>query len=209
MQLHRSEQAADWLSVSPENRNNWQKVAARTHSVVTPGNVISIVGLLMAGAGFWLIVAEQYWAGLGLLFVGRLLDLADGLAADKTGTKCRLGERIDATTDKLLTVTALLLLPATGVMPWWAAMSLLVVHVIIAVVIVISNLQNRLTHSSVWGKYSMAATWSCLPLFILTAALSGNTICNVLSYAALAMALCLAVIAFIDYVRQYAKSATT
>src|SRR5437764_4120352 len=103
MDMHRSTGLPDWENVSQNDWNRWQRHAQATHSLITPGNVISILGLLGVFLSLLLINNTHYRLGLIILAVSRLLDIVDGWAAQITGTKSPFGERIDAATDKIAT----------------------------------------------------------------------------------------------------------
>jgi len=209
MKLHRVEGVSDWETTAQADMNHWQRLAARTGSVVTPGNILSVIGFSLSLSGLIVLFADRFWLSLALLAVGRLLDLADGWVADKTATKCRLGEKIDATSDKILSLAALIMLPAAGLMSWWLATGLLVVHGAIALIILIVNLKGGVTHSSPVGKVSMAATWLALPIFTVAAAVPSDLsgVASLIAHGFGGLALLLTTVALVGYARMYAKSA--
>jgi phosphatidylglycerophosphate synthase len=97
--------------------------------------------------------------------VGRALDLADGWAADKTGTKSRLGEAVDASLDKIETVIVLL-----AVWPYvapWIVPAILVPHGLIAIVALSARELGRPLHPLRSGKVSMALAWVGLVVIVL------------------------------------------
>ena len=115
MQLHHSSGRPDWEATRPTERNSWQRLAARSHGWLAPANGLTLVGfgLVLGGSGY--IFAHAYWWGLMLMLGGRLLDIADGWVAERTGTKSPLGEALDAGLDKVGGILALAVLVVTGV----------------------------------------------------------------------------------------------
>ena len=118
--LHRQTGMPDWETTEEDQRNLWQQLAAATHGVVTPANIID--GLALAGeiGADSLVVAghrqiresakTDAYDGLSLgidmklagLFAGAPLSMADwldGQAAERTQTKSPLGEKVDISGD--------------------------------------------------------------------------------------------------------------
>ncbi len=101
MNLHRAESTADWDKCRPSERNIFQKVAATTKGVVTPGNFLTLMGGACVGSGLVDVHNGKTKRGTWKIGIGRVADIFDGAVADITGTKSSLGEMLDATVDKL------------------------------------------------------------------------------------------------------------
>lgn len=166
MNLHRIVGKAEWTGVPEAKRNIWQKIAVRTHGIVTIGNLFSIVGLASVPYGLWLILGHaSYLSGIGVLLAGRACDLLDGWLADRTHTKSPLGEKLDATFDKLSVGVTIVALAAGQVISWVVLVILLTPHFVIAILALAAFLQGRQLHPSLEGKISMAIAWFCLLAF--------------------------------------------
>ena len=101
MNLHRANNVADWEKIESSRRNRFQKIAAATGGIVTPGNALSFIGGAFVGAGLVDVYrGENTRRGVWKIGIGRAIDVIDGIAADKSGTKSPLGEAVDATVDK-------------------------------------------------------------------------------------------------------------
>lgn len=160
MNLHRIEGAPEWADVPADRQNIWQRIAAATAGTMTPGNIISLIGLASVPYGLWLILGHgQYLAGAIVLAIGRLCDLLDGWAADRTGTKSPLGEIIDASFDKLSLAATLISLAAGGIVPLWSVGILLLPHVIVGILAGLTFFKGGRLHPSREGKISMALVW--------------------------------------------------
>lgn len=171
MNLHRAHKRPDWEAVPVAKRSAFQQIAAATHGVVTPGNIISTIGLALVIYGLVALFAQEYWLGLSLLLIGRLLDIADGAAADVTGTKSPLGELVDATADKLGTFLTLTVFFMTDITYWWLVALLLLPQVIIAFLILYKRRGGVHIHPTRAGKLSMGLVWAGLIGAVLIRAL--------------------------------------
>lgn len=102
MNQHTPGKKPDWENVPRDERNIFQHVAAHTYGLVTPGNILTLLGYLVTKSGY--NSADKGNTGRALIKVGkgRLCDVLDGVAADKTGTKSPQGEMFDAIVDKKL-----------------------------------------------------------------------------------------------------------
>lgn len=117
MNLHRADKQPQWESIALRDRNVAQKVGAATNGIVTPGNVISVAGAGLVGAGYIDIVKGKTRKGFAKVIVGRLADLLDGYFAEKTGTKSPIGETTDVVVDKAELAVGAPLLVAKGIVP--------------------------------------------------------------------------------------------
>jgi len=167
MKLHRAATKPDWELVRPAGRNRWQQLAARTGGVVTPGNLASTLGICLVGAGLVYIGFERLWAGLALLAAGRLCDLLDGTAAERTGTKSPLGEAVDASLDKIAALAALVVFTAAGVLPWPFALAIGLQNLPTSALAVAAKSRKHIIHPVAAGKVGGAVEWVALLGFVL------------------------------------------
>jgi phosphatidylglycerophosphate synthase len=166
MDLHHAAKP-DWSRMPPNRWNRWQRLAARTYGMVTPGNIISIIGALVVLAGLYALTIDELLIGCGLLMSGRTADILDGKAAAATMTKSPLGEAIDAAVDKVLLALAVLVLVAYNLLPLVVTF-LLVLHVVYNACIVGLAYYRQITlHPSRGGKLGTAFEWVCVGSFIL------------------------------------------
>jgi phosphatidylglycerophosphate synthase len=174
MNLHRIETQTEWDSLKKENRNHWQRIANSTHGALTPGNIITLGGLILVFYGLWHIASGDTWTGLVSLVLGRACDLFDGWVAEATGTKSFLGELFDASADKIATILTLTTLGITGIIPWLIIAGLVIPHLLIPVIIYFKRRKSVKTHPSPIGKLSMAAVWISVAGYLLNSALVDN-----------------------------------
>lgn len=173
--LHRVGSKADW-QVTPKNqRNVWQRVAFSTKGILTPANVISVMGALLVFLGLYYTLTDDLAWGFICIAVGRFADLLDGAVAQATGTKSSVGEAVDAGLDKIIIVVAIVAFFVTGIVPLWAAIIIGVRNAIIMVLGLLGKAHHITLHPSRAGKYAAATEWSAILLFILATVFDGQT----------------------------------
>jgi cardiolipin synthase (CMP-forming) len=174
MNLHRSGRKSDWAKRPRKRWNEWQKLAAFTGGTVTIGNVFTAIGLVGVMAGLYLVTRHMYVAALLLIAAGRFCDLLDGWLADATGTKSPLGEKLDASVDKIETALTIIVLVLASVVPLWAAIAISVPQLAIALLAYAAIRRGKSFHPSRTGKLGMALVWLSLAGFVLMRVLSGS-----------------------------------
>jgi cardiolipin synthase (CMP-forming) len=167
IQLHRSTGKADWLAIPPQSHTIWQRLAARTHGIVTPSNAVTIAGFALVLIGLQEILNRHYLPGTVLLATGRICDILDGWLAELTRTKSPLGELLDAGIDKILTILTVATFFAVHIAPAWVLVALVTPHVLIVVILLAWRIRKRVLHPSLVGKLSMAGVWLSLLIYAL------------------------------------------
>jgi cardiolipin synthase len=135
---------------------------------LTLANQLTLLRIALTPA-FVLLVVYGYlgWALIVFITAG-LTDALDGLIARRAGQRTSLGAWLDPMADKLLLVTAFVVLtlpaiPLTNHLPLWLTVAVISRDVVIVGVVAIVNLAvgPRTFRPSIWGKMATAA-------FILT-----------------------------------------
>jgi phosphatidylglycerophosphate synthase len=202
MNLHRTTGRPDWADTRHRDYTYWQSLAVATRGVLTPGNVITVIGLGLVVYGLVALLSGEYWLGGGLIVMGRLLDLVDGWAADVTHTKSPLGELFDAAADKLETIAAIVVMYLADLAPWWLLSSLLLPHIVIAGISLVARMRGIELHPSRAGKVSMALLWLGLFGLVVNRIYEGSLIITGGVYGVVAATLMLTIYATFDYARQ-------
>jgi cardiolipin synthase (CMP-forming) len=167
MQLHRTTGMADWLAIPPQSHTMWQRLAARTHGIVTPSNAVTIAGFALVLIGLQEILNHHYLPGTVLLATGRICDILDGWLAELTRTKSPLGELLDAAIDKILTILTVAAFFVMQIAPAWVLVALVTPHILIVVIMLGWRIRKRAFHPSLMGKLSMAGVWLSLLIYAL------------------------------------------
>lgn len=199
MNLHRTNGQPDWEDMDPAEYNAYQRVAAATHGVVTPANLITLIGLGMVLVGLAVIFQQQLWVGLGLVLGGRLLDVIDGLVADKTRTKSPLGELWDATADKLGTLLTIVTLWYGGIVNGWVIVALCTPQLLIPLVVYINRRRGTYIHPTRMGKIGMATTWVSIGMLFAGSALGAPVVLMTAAYVVAALAVVMTIYALWQY----------
>ncbi len=166
MNLHRSHARPEWASVPAARRNYWQRRAAATGGIVTLGNIVILVGLLVSLTGAIALWRQQCLLVAILLILGRSADLLDGWIAEATATKSPLGEAVDTTIDKIVTLTVALAAITSGLLSGGQLTAIAAPQAAIAVVALWRVSHGRRLHPGIIGKLSMAYVWVVLLIII-------------------------------------------
>ncbi len=165
MQLHYATNRADWEAVPEPSRNRWQRLAARSHGVATPGNAVSLVGIVLVLAGLIIVSIENFWQGIGLILVGRVADILDGTIAARTGTKGPVGEVVDATFDKLAAIVVLAVFVALHWIPTVPVLCIALHVTTNSALAVTARVRRVELHSGAVGKFATVGAWAILLMF--------------------------------------------
>lgn len=199
VKLHQATHTADWANTAPGKHTRFQRLAMRTHGIVTPGNITSVAGLLLVLIGLYFLVQELYVAGLAYVVLGRLCDILDGMAADATNTKSPLGEAVDATCDKAGAIATLLVIGGADIASWWVVGLVGLQNIFNIIVSAIAKHRRVQLHPTANGKISVALQWVAIAGFISVAA--GASWLAMPSGAIMAGALVIGATASMQYVR--------
>ena len=181
MNLHRTTGKPDWDGLKKSDYNTFQKIGEATHSIVTPPNVITIIGLGLVIYGLISVLGGHFWLGLGLLAVGRILDIVDGVVAQATGTKSPTGEFLDASVDKVGTLLTIIVLYIAASQQWWAITLILIPQFITPFVSLYKRTHHKDIHPTRPGKLSMATAWVGIIGLLVMKAVEGSAISPALS----------------------------
>ncbi len=173
MDLHHAGGRPEWQSIPPENQNVWQRIAAQTHGVVTVANILSVGGFLSVTYGLLLIAQGQWAVGLAYTTLGRLADIFDGYVASWTGTKSPIGAAIDAGLDKLIILVALIVLLATGILPWIFVLLIALLNIANATISIYGKSHGARIQPSQSGKLSAFMAWTGMGFFAVAHLTSG------------------------------------
>ena len=173
MNLHRTNTTPDWESIDESNRTYIQRLAHETSGVVTPANLITLIGLFLVVVGLIIYSVDRSFLGVGLIIMGRVLDVVDGLVADATKTKSPLGEFLDASVDKIILFIILGFAYFLDIMPVAAIVAVALPASLVTLVSYIAKLNKVELHPSRIGKISTAVIWISMVAFMASGSLGG------------------------------------
>lgn len=174
MNLHISGHRPDWDEVPNENRNIFQKVAAKTDGWVTPANLLDVAGLSLAlSASLDINRGKKTWTPIAKLALSRVFDAFDGSLADRTKTKCQKGKFIDALKDKVEVSVASIEFTKKDIFPKSVGIPIVVSQALIASGALFAHLKNKdqAIQPSASGKKTMAYLSFCGGMYALSDAL--------------------------------------
>jgi phosphatidylglycerophosphate synthase len=208
MNLHRIKGKPDWERTAESKLNYWQQLAEQTHGVVTPANAATIAGLVVVIVGLFEVAEKAYLAGLIILFIGRCFDILDGMLAQTTHTKSPLGERLDATVDKISTGLTFIAFYFCHIVSWWVIVLLLIPQAKTAILTFIALKDNFHLHPSLRGKLSMASMWLTLVGFLSLKVFTtcGHTTLRFLSYLLVVLSVALGLAAVVGYLLEIIRN---
>ena len=73
---------------------------------LTP-NLVTLIGLLIAVGGAWLVAVGEWWAGGAVVLFGGVFDMFDGALARMTGRASKFGALLDSVVDRVSEAVAL------------------------------------------------------------------------------------------------------
>lgn len=114
-------------------------------------NIISLIRIGLVLPIVMLLVEERYGAALILLFVAGASDALDGYLAKRNGWTSRVGSILDPVADKLLLVSAFLVLGWMGHIPLWLVAGIVARDVVI--------LLGASAYHLLVGHYELAPSW--------------------------------------------------
>ena len=166
MDMHQADTTAEWLAIPASDRTVWQRIAHATNGVVTPGNIMSVIGLVMVVCGLLMLVRQQYVASFLLVGIGRIADILDGAIAHATKTKSPLGEALDAGIDKIELAAAMVALFIAQLAPIWLLTAVVIVNGCIAFVSAMAKARHVTLHPVRTGKLATFILWISFGMYI-------------------------------------------
>lgn len=174
MNLHRVGEKADWADVPHEKRTFLQKVAALTRGAVTPGNVVSLVGLGLVASGLRDVAKGDTLKGTIKMGIGRLCDNVDGAVAHATHTKSAVGEALDVAIDKVVIAAAVPVLMRRNILPDMATTYLIAQNVDNTLATAVAKYRGAEIHSSEAGKSNIFGQSGLIGMALFAAAAREN-----------------------------------
>jgi len=114
-------------------------------------NIITVIRFLLVVPVGFCLYSERYVEALALFFIAGLSDGIDGFLARRYNWRTRFGAVADPLADKLLLVTAFLLLALTNQVPLW-----LMIMVFARDLVIVTG---GLVYHYLVGPYEMSPTW--------------------------------------------------
>jgi CDP-diacylglycerol--glycerol-3-phosphate 3-phosphatidyltransferase len=144
-----------------------------------------------------LLAYDPRWIVLPILFIlASITDFLDGFIARKYNLVTTFGKFIDPLADKLLVMTALLLLTVEGIIPVWIVITILSREFIVTGIRLVAAPTGKVIAASKLGKYKTATTMVALALLLM---FEFNSLFETFGMILLYIGLALTIISGIEY----------
>ena len=169
MALHRA-RINDCDQIPAEKMSLLQQIAARTAGLLTLPNLITMLGgSFVIYSLFQLhgdISHENIISATIFIIFGRLLDIADGYAAEWTKTKSPFGEALDESVDKIALFLVAIVLLVKQLVPSWVLYVMLAHGLFNVILTIIALLRKRRFYPSFLGKLAVWFEWVAITAFL-------------------------------------------
>ena len=174
-------------------------------------NVLSAIRLCLVPlfvAVFFYNYPHNIWWAVLVFFIAGGTDVLDGYLARKNDWVSNVGKILDPVADKTMQCTALICLSIKGIMPTWITLVYIAKELLIASgAIFIFRKRSVVVKSSFWGKFAVCVFYASIAALVWlqnepdeTKKGWTMTICAIM--------LCFAVVALVQYIREYFKRKT-
>ena len=146
------------------------------------------------------IVPGSKWIALIIFVVASLTDYLDGHLARKWNLVTNFGKFMDPLADKILVITAMILLVGMDEIPSWVVAIIIAREFIISGFRLIAAESGKVIAAGWWGKVKTAVTMTML-IYVMGLIALGNvpTILTLIGQVLIYISLALTVISLIDY----------
>jgi diacylglycerol kinase family enzyme/phosphatidylglycerophosphate synthase len=199
MDMHTPKAKPDWHYKPSSQLSRWQSLAVYSRGLITPGNLVSLFGLILVIFGSKNLYYGETTNGLLLILIGRIMDILDGIVADLTETKSRKGEIIDTAADKLGVLVTILAAQGAGLFNSVLFTALILHH---AYIVLFSSIYARRynLHTVRSGKIAMFMSWAAI-IVTIGSQLAASTLLNYLSWTIICAYIVTAIVAVVQYYR--------
>ena len=175
-------------------------------------NILSAIRLCMVPLFIYLFFLH-YPCHVGhavlVFFIAGATDVLDGWLARRNGWVSNVGKILDPLADKMMQCAALICLYIKAIIPLWLLIAYVTKELLIGVgALFVFKKQSVVVKSSFWGKFAVCVFYASIAALILLQRATEEikiawtgTICAVM--------LCFAIVALMQYFREYIKSKKT
>ncbi len=175
-------------------------------------NILSVVRLCMVPIFvylFFLDYPNNVWTAVFVFFLAGATDVLDGWLARRNNWISNVGKILDPLADKTMQCASLICLHIKSIIPLWLLLAYVTKELLIlAGAIFVFRKKSVVVKSSFWGKFAVCVFYlSIAALVSLQSATEATR--DTWTMAICAAMLCFAVVALVQYFREYIKSKMT
>ncbi|MBQ8837485.1 MAG: CDP-diacylglycerol--glycerol-3-phosphate 3-phosphatidyltransferase [Clostridia bacterium] len=175
-------------------------------------NILSFIRLclvpLFAVMFFW-NYPSHVWAAVFVFFLAGATDVLDGWLARRNNWVSNVGKILDPLADKTMQCTALICFSIKNIIPLWLTLIYICKELLIgAGALFVFRKKSVVVKSSFWGKFAVCVFYVSIAALVALQKAS-EEVKSTWTIAISMIMLCFAVVALIQYFREYIKSKNT
>ena len=175
-------------------------------------NILSVIRLclvpLFAVLFFW-EYTKHVWYAVLVFFLAGATDVLDGWLARRNNWVSNVGKILDPLADKTMQCTALICFYIKNIIPLWLPLLYIGKELLIgAGALFVFRKKSVVVKSSFWGKFAVCVFYASIAALVALQKAPMH-IKDVWTVAICAIMLCFAVVALVQYFREYIKSKMT
>lgn len=172
-------------------------------------NILSIIRLCMVPLFvyiFFLDYPDNIWYAILVFFLAGATDVLDGWLARRNNWISNVGKILDPVADKTMQCVALICLHSKDIIPLWLVIAYITKELLMLVgAVVVFRKESVVVKSSFWGKFAVCVFYASIAALVALQNFDENV--RVLWTGAICvMMLCFAIVALIQYVREYTQN---
>ncbi len=174
-------------------------------------NILSVIRLCLVplfAVVFFYNYPQNIWWAILVFFIAGGTDVLDGYLARRNNWVSNVGKILDPLADKTMQCTALICLSIKGIMPVWITLIYVTKELLIASgALFIFRKRSVVVKSNFWGKFAVCVFYASIAALVWLQNMPDETKSG-WTIAICAVMLCFAVVALVQYIREYFKRKT-
>ncbi len=175
-------------------------------------NILSVIRLCLVPL-FVVVLFLNYpsnvWWAVLVFFIAGATDVLDGYLARRNNWISNVGKILDPLADKTMQCTALICFSIKGIIPLWLTLIYVVKELLIAAgALFVFRKKSVVVKSGFWGKFAVCVFYASIAALVMLQK-APEDVKKVWTVAICAVMLCFAVVALVQYFREYIRSKTT
>ncbi len=165
-------------------------------------NILSAIRLMLVGIFVYSYFYVSRYVALSVFILAGATDVLDGILARKFKWITNLGKILDPIADKSMQITVLICMSVDNfLIPWWLPAFFVIKEALMALgALFVFKKRDTVVSSRWFGKLAVCIFYAVI--FIIIVADPSNSVVIILSL----LTICFALIAFINYTRNYIKT---
>lgn len=174
-------------------------------------NLLSLIRLCLVpvfAVLFFTDYPDHVWGSVMVFFLAGATDVLDGWLARRNNWVSNVGKILDPLADKTMQCTALICFYFKSIIPLWLPLIYIGKELLIAAgAFFVFRKRSIVVKSNFWGKFAVCVFYASIALLVALQDAPENAK-NVWTIAICSVMLCFAVVALVQYFREYVRSKT-